>query len=252
MIDERLAVAIREAFDVRHVESPGLEDRVVSAIPWGKRPEREPSVPRLAGAFTAALTLLIVAVLVGPSALTAGSRFFRTSQSPAPAALVNSDPRCNGVRLLPDRSFRDIAVYRWRESGSTFAAEPTALKGALAIKATFNLDSTQPDDRSVIVFFNPTGQELLDQLTAEIVAPKTAGSISDTPASHLPVLVGLTKEQLDNWANRDVAQKALMPVEQGGNLLSNGLVVQAFTGNQLTVYFGADLLTACSLTAHPR
>jgi photosystem II stability/assembly factor-like uncharacterized protein len=69
MTDERLAVEIRDAFDSRHMPSPGLENRVVSAIPWDRPPHRTASVPRLAGAFAAALTLLIVAALVAPSVL---------------------------------------------------------------------------------------------------------------------------------------------------------------------------------------
>jgi photosystem II stability/assembly factor-like uncharacterized protein len=66
---ERLAVEIRTAFDSRHVPSPGLENRLLSAIPWERPPGRTTSVPRLAGAVAAALTLLIVAALVAPSLL---------------------------------------------------------------------------------------------------------------------------------------------------------------------------------------
>jgi photosystem II stability/assembly factor-like uncharacterized protein len=67
--NDRLAVEIRNSFDSTHVPSPGLENRVVSAIPWERRPDRPASVPRLAGAFAAVLTLLIVAALVAPSFL---------------------------------------------------------------------------------------------------------------------------------------------------------------------------------------
>jgi len=69
MTDDRLAAEIRNAFDSRHVPSPGLENRVVLAIPWNRPPDRTASVPRLAGAFAAVLTLLIVAALVAPSFL---------------------------------------------------------------------------------------------------------------------------------------------------------------------------------------
>jgi hypothetical protein len=243
MIDDRLAAAIRAAFDSKYQSSPGLENRVVSAIPWRRPPEPASSVPRLAGAFTAILTLLIVAVMAAPSVLTLGSH-----RIPSSPPLVNTDPRCKGIRLLPDRTFQRIAVYRWRNSGSTFVAEPAGINGSMVTDASF-LDATQPDDRSVVVYFNAHGQAVLDQLTAEIAIPQTTGVISDTPEHHLPVLIGLTDEQVATWANSAVARKALMPVEQGGNLLSNGLVIQPFTGNQLLVYFGSDLSTACSLTA---
>jgi hypothetical protein len=253
MSDEHLAVAIREAFDEKYLPSPGLADRVISAIPWDRQPARAASVPRLAGAFTAILTLLILAVLIGPFVLTMGSRLGQASPSPAPqSSIVNTDPRCKGIRLLPDRVFQRIAVYRWRSSGSAFVAVPTGLDGSMAADAIFNPSPNQPDDRSVIVFFNARGQALLDQLTTEIAIYQSAGPISDTPVHHLAVLVGLTDQQVANWADPVVAEKALMPIEQGGNLLSNGVVLTPFTGNQLIVYFGPDLPTACSLTAHPK
>jgi hypothetical protein len=66
------------------------------------------------------------------------------------------------------------------------------------------------------------------------------------------MLVGLTNEQMGTWADPAVQQQALMPIEQGGSPLSDALVMQPFTGNQLVVYFGADLSTACSLTARSR
>ena len=69
MTDERLAVGIRDAFDSRHVPSPGLEERVVSAIPWDQPRERAVSVPRLAGVFAATIALLLVAVLAAPTIL---------------------------------------------------------------------------------------------------------------------------------------------------------------------------------------
>jgi virginiamycin B lyase len=73
--DERLAAAIRDAFENRHVPSPGLEDRVVSTFPWALQPDRSSYEPRLfafpfgkhsvqwAGVLGAAL--LAVAVVAG-------------------------------------------------------------------------------------------------------------------------------------------------------------------------------------------
>ena len=48
---------------------PGLEERVVSAIPWDQPRERAASVPRLAGVFAATIALLLVAVLAAPTIL---------------------------------------------------------------------------------------------------------------------------------------------------------------------------------------
>jgi hypothetical protein len=180
-------------------------------------------------------------VLVAASILNNGSQFFRTGPSHSRPSLVNTDPRCHGVQLLPDRSFQRIVVYRWRNAGTGFVTEPTGLDGSMAIDAGFNPLPAQPDDHNVIVNFNPEGQVLLDQITAEIAVHHDAGPFKETPANHLPVLVGLSDQQIANWADPEVARKALIPVEEGGNLLSNGLVVEPFRGNRLIVYTGADL-----------
>ena len=67
MNQDRLAVEIRVAFDSTHVPSPGLENRVVSAIPWDRPAEGRTSMPRLAGGFAAALAVLAIAILVAPT-----------------------------------------------------------------------------------------------------------------------------------------------------------------------------------------
>jgi hypothetical protein len=126
-------------------------------------------------------------------------------------------------------------------------AEPTGLDGSMATSAGFTYLNNQPSP-AVLVTFDPKGQQLLHDLTAEAVAASHGRSI-DTPEGHLAVLVGLTEAQVAAWSDPVVQQKALKPVEEGGNLLSNGFVVHAFTGNQLIVYQGQDLPTACSLLA---
>lgn len=180
----------------------------------------------------------------------AGSPFVRTSPSPSPT-FVNTDQRCKGVKPHADRTVDRIAVYRWRKSGANYVPEPTGLDGSLATSAKFNPAPLIPEDRSVIVTFNTQGQRLLDQLSAEAATASRSGTI-DTPEGHLAVLVGLTDEQLAGWSDPSVRQKALTPVEQGGNLLANPVVRQPLTGNELMVYFGKDLPTACSLTAMRR
>jgi photosystem II stability/assembly factor-like uncharacterized protein len=70
MTDSALETKIREAFDSRHVPSPGLEDRVMAAMPWQARPERRPSAPRLAGALAAALAAAVIVVLVATTIAT--------------------------------------------------------------------------------------------------------------------------------------------------------------------------------------
>jgi len=69
MREERLAAQIRAAFDSTHVPDPGLENRVVSAIPWSRSAERTASMPRAAGVVAATLALLAVAILVAPTLL---------------------------------------------------------------------------------------------------------------------------------------------------------------------------------------
>jgi photosystem II stability/assembly factor-like uncharacterized protein len=72
MTDLQLETKIREAFDRTHVPSPGLEDRVIGAMPWDARRARSSSAPRLAGAFTAVLAVVVIVILVAPTIL---SRF---------------------------------------------------------------------------------------------------------------------------------------------------------------------------------
>ena len=69
MTDERLAVGIRDAFERTHVPSLGLEERVVSAIPWDRPADRATTVPRLAGVFATTVALLLIVVLGAPTIL---------------------------------------------------------------------------------------------------------------------------------------------------------------------------------------
>jgi photosystem II stability/assembly factor-like uncharacterized protein len=69
MSEDRIAVEIRDAFDSTFVASPGLEDRVISAIPWDRPREPATSMPRLAGAVAATLAVLAVGILLAPTLL---------------------------------------------------------------------------------------------------------------------------------------------------------------------------------------
>jgi photosystem II stability/assembly factor-like uncharacterized protein len=110
MSEERLAVAIRDAFDSTHVPSPGLEHRVVSAIPWDRPRERTTSLPKLGGAMAVALGVVAVAILVVPTILSRFN-FFPGSGPEAPAyslAAVSGDSvfvvqRANGNVLLQSK-----------------------------------------------------------------------------------------------------------------------------------------------------
>ena len=69
MSEDRTAVAIRDAFDSTYVASPGLEDRVVSAIPWERPRDAATSMPRLAGVAAVTIAVLAVGVLLAPTLL---------------------------------------------------------------------------------------------------------------------------------------------------------------------------------------
>jgi photosystem II stability/assembly factor-like uncharacterized protein len=69
MSDDRTAVEIRDAFDTSYVASPGLEDRVISAIPWDRPRAAAGSMPRLAGPVAAAIAVLAVGILLAPTLL---------------------------------------------------------------------------------------------------------------------------------------------------------------------------------------
>jgi photosystem II stability/assembly factor-like uncharacterized protein len=110
MSEERLSVAIRDAFDSTHVSSPGLEHRVVSAIPWDRPRERTRSLPRMAGALAAVLGVIAIAVLVAPTLL-GRLNLFPGSSPEAPAyslAAVSGDSvfvvqRASGNVLLQSK-----------------------------------------------------------------------------------------------------------------------------------------------------
>jgi photosystem II stability/assembly factor-like uncharacterized protein len=94
MSEDRTAVEIRDAFDSRFVASPGLENRVISAIPW-ERPREAASMPRLAGAAAATLAVLAVGILLAPTLLSRlNIQFPGTGTSELPAyslAAVSGD-----------------------------------------------------------------------------------------------------------------------------------------------------------------
>ena len=64
-----LAVEIRDAFDSTFEASPGLENRVISAIPWERSRDVAGSMPRLAGPLAAAIAVLAVGILLAPTLL---------------------------------------------------------------------------------------------------------------------------------------------------------------------------------------
>jgi len=69
MNEERLTVEVRDAFADVYEPSPGLEDRVVAAIPWNEPRPPTVSKPRVAGAFAAGLAALVVVALIAPTVL---------------------------------------------------------------------------------------------------------------------------------------------------------------------------------------
>lgn len=70
MSEERLAVDIRDAFEDVYEPNPGLEERVVAAIPWEEPRRRTFTRPRLAGAFAGAIAAAVIVILVAPTVLT--------------------------------------------------------------------------------------------------------------------------------------------------------------------------------------
>lgn len=68
MIPHAFATAIRDAFESRHMPSPGLENRVLGAISSEVR-RPAPRAPRLAAPLAGLLALLVIAVLVVPALL---------------------------------------------------------------------------------------------------------------------------------------------------------------------------------------
>jgi photosystem II stability/assembly factor-like uncharacterized protein len=71
MTDLELEKGIRDAFDSDHVANPGLEDRVIAALPWTKsateRRKRIAWTPRLAAGIAILVTVGVIVALVGPA-----------------------------------------------------------------------------------------------------------------------------------------------------------------------------------------
>ena len=178
-----------------------------------------------------------------------GGTPFQSAPTPT-TAWVNGDPRCKGLAILPERTIGHLAFYRWRKSANGYVAEPTGLDGSLATRAQFNT-TPYPNPQAVLVTFNARGRQLLHQLTGELAQPPTASN--DSPENHLPTLLGLTDYQRAHWADPAVQKPALRPLDQGGNLLDDPVVIgAAFAGGEVLANLAGDLTTTCSLTATAR
>jgi len=110
MSEERLAVAIREAFDSAHVPSEGLEHRVVSAIPW-EQPRLRRSTPRLAGAVAAALAIVVVVALLAPTLLSRLGLYLPGSNGPESPAYSLAAVSGDSVFVV-QRGVADVAPGR--------------------------------------------------------------------------------------------------------------------------------------------
>src|SRR5260370_1217340 len=95
MSQDHVAVEIRDAFDSSYVARPGLEDRVISAIPWERPSESASSMPRLAVPAAAATALLAVGALLPPTLL-------RGLHLQFPALTPPATPACSPAAARPD------------------------------------------------------------------------------------------------------------------------------------------------------
>lgn len=102
MNEDRLAPGIRDAFQSRHMPSPGLEDRVIMAMLWDRKP-RARRLLRLTGGASAVLALgavVLFATTYGAAADTAG-RAEPITQSEAIADAMKQLPNGGtGYRVL--------------------------------------------------------------------------------------------------------------------------------------------------------
>jgi photosystem II stability/assembly factor-like uncharacterized protein len=86
MSEDRVAIGIRDAFDSTYVASPGLEDRVISVIPWERPRDGSTSMPRLAGVAAATLAVLVVGILLAPTLLSRLNLLFPGTSGAEPPA----------------------------------------------------------------------------------------------------------------------------------------------------------------------
>lgn len=69
MSDERMAVDLRNAFESAYEPNPGLEERVMAAIPWDAPKPGRLSWPRLAGGIAGVVAVVTIVALVAPTVL---------------------------------------------------------------------------------------------------------------------------------------------------------------------------------------
>lgn len=67
MSDDRIAVDVRNAFESAYEPNPGLEERVMAAIPWEAPKPRRQSWPRAAARLAGVLAVITITALVAPS-----------------------------------------------------------------------------------------------------------------------------------------------------------------------------------------
>ena len=236
MSEERLAVAIRDAFDSTHVASEGLEHRVVSAIPW-EQPRLRRTTPRLAGALAAALAVIVVVALLAPTLLTRLGLYLPGSNGPdGPAyslAAVNGDSVFVIQRLV------DNTVLQSKDGGRSWVKR-LVFPGIYTGMQMFGLDGfvwtidmTPPNCTPNHVCTTPASDAMTVYATSDGGATWTA-----RPATTFPVMDAFFLDASYGWADSNSAQRpgseVLYATVDGGRTWSPvGLLPQPAPNGQI-------------------
>jgi hypothetical protein len=174
------------------------------------------------------------------------------TSSPGPG-LVNTNPLCRGVRLLPERQLKYLGVYSWQRQGSGYRPVPTGLTGGMAASTRIaplsqieRIQGDPPNDNYVVVQYGGAGASLLRSVTQTASAAAQAGQ-TVPPEGHMGIFLGLTDSDIAAWPSME--QTLMLPITSGGKLVSNPVALAAITGGELMIFVGSDLGTGCSLTA---
>ena len=90
--------------------------------------------------------------------------------------------------------------------------------------------------------FNGQGADVFGK---ETTAAYNACQPNDCPERHIPAWLDLTQSDIDNWAT--VADRAALPIDQGGKLISNPNILNPIVGGQAQISGGFDITSAKAL-----
>lgn len=184
------------------------------------------------GRYLALLGLLVSV----PSACTS----WAASSAKSPAV----DPHCHSVERKASR-LNQVEVYRWTSDGfGGYRPTNTGLTGSHIRRARIGAVDSSGVDLDLV--FDQPGTALLSSLTTAAASARTSrGSVAEAA---LTWFVGLTDYQISRFDNTAIVDRAMSPLDQGGNLLANPAIVNPIQDGRVSIHTPTSLEFMCSLT----